>query len=185
MADELINPLAKLVQARLPWLFSEYGFKIVDYSSDRLGNWAAVLESEQLRLAFSQDRNFSQVQLASRSDPAKSYELGFLLLALQDSRPDVGFEGNAALLKDNWQLLVNALGPKLAETRQEYERRELVSKEIFERWQGRINTSLTPRGRIRMWRKTAPGRVLFLLLRYIEVGLILWAIYIVFNHRST
>jgi hypothetical protein len=179
MADDSVNPLVRQVQERLPWLFSEYGFKIIDYSYDRFGGCQVILSSEQLRISFVRGRSFSRATLAARSDPTKSYELDFLLLALQDTRPDIGFEGNAAVLKDNWTLLVNALGPELAETKQEYERREQVSREIFERHQRR--RKVTPRGLIYKMKKTAAGRVLFLCLRVVEAALILWAIYTVFK----
>ena len=184
MADELINPLVKLIQERLPWLFADFGFKVIDYSYDPkfFGNCIVTLQSESLRLSFMRDRGFCSAQLASRADPKKSYELGFLMLALQDTRPDIGFEGNAALLKDNWALLANALGPNLAETKREYERRKEVSRELFVHQLNQIK--LTPRGRINMFKKTAFGRVLFRLLRFVEVALILWALYTVFNHRE-
>jgi hypothetical protein len=179
MADDATNPLVRQVEERLPWLFSEYGFKIIDYSYDRFGGCQVILSSEQLRISFVRGRTFSQAYLAAHSDPTKSYELGFLMLALQDQRPDIGFEGNAAVLKDNWALVLNALGPHLAETKREYERREQVSRESFERHQGRYK--LTPHGFIYEIKKTAAGRVLFRLLRLAEVFLILWAVYTVFK----
>jgi len=174
MADELINPLVRLIQERLPWLFSEHGFKIIDYSYDRTGSCQVILESEQLRISFVRDRSFSQAYLAARSDPTKSYELGFLMLALKGERPDIGFEGNAALLKDNWALLVSALGPKLAQTKTEYERRERESEQALERSQSRLRPA--PRALA-----TKAGRIL---LRSLETALILWALYLVFHHRA-
>jgi hypothetical protein len=177
MADELINPLVKLVQERLPWLLSENGFKIIDYSYDRTGSGQVILESEQLRISFVRNRGFSQVHLAARSDLTTSYELSFLMLALQDKRPDIGFEGNAALLRDNWALLLNALGPKLAETKREYERREQISREAIERFQSSL--PITPRGFVNDMRKTAVGRILYPLLRLLEIVLLLWALHTV------
>src|SRR5208282_4584885 len=137
MADDLVNPLVRKIQERLPWLLSDYGFRIVSfsYSAKSFGDCHVLLESEQLRLVFTRDRGFGGATLAVRADPEKSYELGFLLLAIQGERPDFGFEGTAALLKSNWPAIVEALGPKLAETKQEYERREQVSRENFERLQ--------------------------------------------------
>jgi hypothetical protein len=183
MADDLVNPLVRKIQERLPWLFAEYGFRIVDYSYDprSFGNCVVTLESESLRLRFVRDRGFGAAQLAARVDPEKSYELGFFLLAIQGERPDIGFEGTAFVLKDNWLAILEALGPKLAETKQEYERREQEGKEALAHWQNPIK--LTPRGRVNMMKKTAAGRVLFLLLRWTEVALILWALYTVFVKR--
>jgi hypothetical protein len=182
MADDSLNPLARQVQERLPWLFSEHGFKIIDYSYDRFGGCQVILSSDQLRISFVRGRGFSRASIAARSDPTKSYELDFLLLALQDKRPDIGFEGNAALLKDNWALLVNALGSDLAETKREYERREQVSREIVERSQSRRRPGLP--GLVYSMKKTAAGRFLFLFLRLVEAAVILWAVYTIFNHRG-
>jgi len=146
MPDDLVNPLVKSIQERLPWLFSECGFRIVDHSfyPESFGNCIVTLESESLRLRFVRDRGIGQVELAARSDPEKTYDLGFFLLTIQGERPDIGFEGTAFLLKENWSGIVEALGPKLAETKREYERRELVGKEIFARLQEK--RKLPPRG---------------------------------------
>jgi hypothetical protein len=159
MADDPVNPLVKKIQERLPWLFVEYGFRIVDYSyhPQSFGNCIVTLESESLRLRFVRDRGLCIAELASRGDSEKSYELGFFLLTIQGERPDIGFEGTAFLLKDNWPAIIEALGPKLTETKQKYERREQQSKEAFARWQKPIK--LTPRGRINMLKRTAAGRV--------------------------
>jgi hypothetical protein len=184
MADELTNPLVKLIQDRLPWLFSDYGFKVTTYSYDAraFGNCIAVLESEKLRLSFSRDRGFSQAYVAALSDPTRSYELGFLMMALTGERPDVGFEGNAALLHDNWPLLTEALGPRLAETRQEYERREEISKETLERFTNRL--PVTPEGFVKSLKKTKRGRAFLYLLRLAELGILLLALYAIFNYRN-
>jgi hypothetical protein len=181
MANDQINPLVKLIQERLAWLFSEGGFRIVDYSCDRLGNCAAILESESLRLSFAQDRSFTQVHIASRADSSKSYDLGFLMLALTSRRPDVGFEGSAAVLKNNWGILTEALGPRLAETKQAYEQREHESNEILTRYQARIGVRRNHL--VYRMRRTAVGRLSLVLLRYAGIGLVLWALYVV-SHRG-
>jgi hypothetical protein len=140
MADDQVNPLVRLIRERLPWLFSEYGFRITNYSYDprAFGNCIVILESGTLRLRFIRDRGFGTAELAAQTDPEKWYELGFLLLALQGERPDIGFEGTAALLKSNWAALLDALGPKLPETKQEYERREEESRKALERYRRRL-----------------------------------------------
>lgn len=180
MADELINPLVKLIQERLPWLLSDGEFRVVDYSIDRLGNCTAMLESERLRIAFAQDRGFTQLHIASTSDPSKSYDLGFLMLALTDRRPDMGFEGSAAILRDNWAVLAEALGPKLAETKREYERREEIGRQTFERL--RNSWPVTPEGFVKDLRRTRTGKALVYLVRLAELGILLLALYTIFNH---
>jgi hypothetical protein len=182
MAEELINPLVKLIQERLPWLFLEHGFNIVDYSYDRVGNCTALLQSKQLRISFARGRSFSQVNIAACSDPTKSYELGFLMLALTGQRPDIGFEGNAALLKDNWPILEQALGPQLAATKQEYERREQIGKDTLERFQARLPQ--TPRGFVQDFKRTRSGRALLYLLKLAELGILLAALYTIFNRGN-
>ena len=51
MADDLTNPLVRLITERIPWLFADHRFKIVDYSYDArsFGNCIVTLESEALR----------------------------------------------------------------------------------------------------------------------------------------
>lgn len=183
MADDLVNPLVRSIQERLPWLFSEYGFRIVDYSyhPQTFGNCVVTLESDSLRLLFVRDRGVGQVELVARADPENSYGLSFILRTIKGVDPDIRFEGVAFLLKENWPGIVEALGPKLGETKQEYERRQRESTETFARMRKRIK--LTPRGRINMLKKTAVGRVLFRVLRLVEFALILWALYLVFNSR--
>src|SRR5665213_3736403 len=81
VADDSVNPLVRQITERLPWLFSDYGFKIVDssYSARSFGDCVVTLESESLRLRFVRDRGFCIAQLASRADPEKLHDLGFLL----------------------------------------------------------------------------------------------------------
>ncbi len=179
MADELINPLVKLIQERLPWLLSEHGFQIIDYSYDRMGSCKAVLQSEQLRITFARGRSFSRAYISARSDSTKTYELGFLVRALTDETPDIGFEGNATLLKDNWPRLAEALGPKLAETKMEYERREQISREALERLTNSF--PVTPQGFVKDLKSTRTGRALFYLARAAELGILLVALYVIFN----
>lgn len=179
MSDAPLNPLVSQITARLPWLFSDDGFHIAHYSADRLGNCSADVESERLQITFTQDRGFTSAKLAPVTHAEKSFELGFLLLSIQGKRPDFGFEGAAVLLKDNWAVIVEALGPKYAETRLEYERREQESREALERYQSQLK--VTPHGRINLIKRTSGGRMLFRVLRLLELGLVLWAIYTVFR----
>lgn len=184
MPDDLVNPLVRNIQERLPWLFSEYGFRIVNfsYSAKYFGTCEVTLESKSLRLVFVRDRGIGQVDLIARADPETSYRLSFIVGRIKGAHPDIGFEGVAFLLKENWTGIIEALGPKLAETKREHERLQLANKETFARLQDKIK--LTPRGRVNMFKRTAIGSVLFRLLRYAEVALILWALYIVLNHRA-
>ncbi len=131
MSDDLTNPLVRLITERAPWLFADYGFKIVDYSYDArsFGNCIVTLESETLRLRFVRDRGITYAQLASRTEPEYWFDASLLLRPILGERPDPSFEGTALLLKDYFPALVQALGPKFPETKLEEERRK---KEVLE-----------------------------------------------------
>ena len=179
MSEELVNPLVRLICERLPWLFSEYRFKVVDYSYDAraFGNCLVILDSETLLLRFVRDRGLTTVELAARANPDVWYGLGSLLKMLHGEPPDAAFEGTAVLLKENWPALTKALGPKLIETKREQERLREEGLRTLREFQRQL--PLTPRGRFNMFKKTAIGKIIFLTMRVLEVSVVLWALYIV------
>jgi hypothetical protein len=181
MSDELTNPLVRQITERMPWLFADCGFTVVDYSYDArsFGNSIVTLESETLRLRFHMDRGIGYAQLASQTDPEYWFDLALLLRPILGERPDPNFEGTALLLKNNFPALVTALGPKFPETKREEERRK---EEIAARWKfnkpGPFKFSYasgTP------FKQTVAGSVLYISLRALEVGIVLWALYRVFR----
>lgn len=183
MADDLVNPLIRKIQERLPWLFAEYGFKIIDYSYDArsFGNCIVTLESEYMRLRFTRDRGFSFAELASKAEPEYWFDPLLLLLPVFGERPDAGFEGTAMLLRDNFPALVQALGPKFPETKREEERRR---QSVLGRWAHKsvpINFSYTAASTRLKQKVVAIG--VYVLLRVLEGGIVLWALYTIFNRR--
>jgi hypothetical protein len=184
MADDPVNPLVRNIQERLPWLFSEYGFRIVDYSyhPQSSGNCVVTLESESLRLRFHRDRGMSYAELASKADPDKWSDLSLLLLAIQGKRPDPAFEGTAILLKNNLQAITEALGPRLVETKQELDRREAAGREALAGWQSAHG--ITSVRHFSCVTTTRTGRVLLNVLRLALAALFVWALYMVFKKHS-
>jgi hypothetical protein len=181
MADDLTNPLVRQITERMPWLFADYGFRVVEYSYDArsFGNCIVTLESETLRLRFHTDRGIGYAELASQTDPEYWFDLALLLRPILGERPDPNFEGTALLLKQNFPALVTALGPKFPETKREEERRkdELATQWGFkpQPFEFSFASGSTP------FKQTKAGSVLYVSLRLLEVGIVLWALYRVFR----
>ena len=184
MADDLINPLVRQITERMPWLFADYGFRVADYLYDAraFGNCIVTLESETLRLRFHKDRGIGYATLASQTDPEYWFDLTLLLRPILGERPDPNFEGTALLLKNNFPALVTALGPKFPETKREEERR---NEELAAQWGIKPSkprpfkfsyaSGSTP------FKQTVAGSVLYVPLRALEVGIVLWALYRIFR----
>ncbi len=136
MAKDYVNPLVKLIEQRMPWLFSECGFKIVDYQYDAksFGTCLVLLESPTLRLRFVRDRSIISAELAARSEPEMWYYVSSLLSLLQGEYPDPAFEGLAVLLKQNWRALDQALGPNLGEIREREVRQREEARKLLENY---------------------------------------------------
>jgi hypothetical protein len=184
VADDSVNPLVRQINERLPWLFSDNGFKIVDYSYDArsFGNCVVTLESETLRLRFHMDRGIGYAELASQTDPEYWFDLALLLRPILGERPDPNFEGVALLLKDNFPALVTALGPKFPETKREEERRkdELAAQWKFKRFKP-VPFKFSYGSGSTAFNQSVAGNVLYVLLRALEVGIVFWALYKVFR----
>jgi hypothetical protein len=110
MSDDPVNPLVQQISERMPWLSSDYGFRVVDYSYDAtsFGNCIVTMESETLLLRLHRDRGIGYAELASQTDPEYWFELSLLLRPILGERPDPNFEGTALLLKNNLPALPGA-----------------------------------------------------------------------------
>jgi hypothetical protein len=179
MSDDPINPLERQISERMPWLFSDYGFRVVDYSYDSrsFGNCIVTMESETLLLRFHKDRGIGYAELASQTDREYWFDLSLLLRPILGERPDPNFEGTAVLLKNNFPALVQALGPKFSETKREGQRRKEEVRESLSRMSMPIKGTF--RGTIYKTKQTSAGRMLLRLLRLMEVALVLWALYVI------
>lgn len=122
-----MSPLANEIVDKTPWLLSDLGFHIVSdqYSPEVFGNCLVVLNGPQLRLRMVRDRGQILAYLAAFADPDRWWDLDFVLEAISGHMPAPNFELEAVggRLQANFPALVDALGPKLEQTRCELERR--------------------------------------------------------------
>jgi hypothetical protein len=118
------HPLKEQLAGRLPWLFQELGFRIVDhgYSHKAMGSSMVELESDTLRVRFNNDRGGISVDVASLAEPEHWMELGFLWKALKDVRPNPALEGWAWFIREHLAELVDALGPGFHDTKRAWDR---------------------------------------------------------------
>jgi hypothetical protein len=122
-----MSPLQEQVRTQTPWILEALGFRIIGdtYDPRAFGNSIVTLQSAEVRLRFIRDRDQILAELASLAEPDKWWNLVFLLEAIHGAIPQSRFEleAVAAMLRDNFPRLVEALGPELAQTKQELERR--------------------------------------------------------------
>jgi hypothetical protein len=120
-------PLKQQLGENCPWLFEELGFVVVyhDYAPASFGDSLVILESPVLRVRFVRDRGQVLAAVGSVADPAKWWPVTFVLEAVRGKLPEPNFELAvvAASVRDNLSGLIEAMGPKYAETKQELERR--------------------------------------------------------------
>ncbi len=122
-----MSPLNQQLLQDAPWLFKELGFKVIrdHYDAKAFGNCIVTLDSETLRANFVKDRGQILLYLAPRLEPDDWRDLVFILEAIQGVQPAPRFEleAVASLFRENYPALVEALGPKWQDTRQELQRR--------------------------------------------------------------
>lgn len=153
------NPFVEEMEATLPWLFQDMGFRVTSqsYSYKAMGAAMVDLDSEvvPLRLRFLSDRGVD-AQVAPLTEPEEFASLGWVLPVVrgeppepqtppmsleefkrkwEEGRPRVTLAAQAALFRDNLDVLVEAMGPKWPETKQEIERRHQL----------RLQAAMTPR----------------------------------------
>jgi hypothetical protein len=123
-----MSPLAQSILDKMPWLLNDLGFRIVQdsYSPEAFGNCDVVLNGAQVRLRFVRDRGQILAYLAPLEDPDQWWNLVFLLEVIHGVMPDPEFrlEAVGRRVEENFPALVQALGPRLEETRRELGRRE-------------------------------------------------------------
>jgi hypothetical protein len=121
-------PLAELVSEKLPWLFRELGFRILEsnYDANNFGDSLVVLQSDRIRLRFERDRGQVLVALGPLSEPRTWWGLISLceVIRKESVEPRHKLDALGAILRENLPALAEALGPKLLETRQEIEKRQ-------------------------------------------------------------
>ncbi len=143
-----MKPLKDQLEEKLPWLFSELGFRIVSYSYDpaSFGNSVVVLESDAFRLCLSRDRSFIAATVASVSDPEREFQFNFLWETIFGELPEPNLEGFGPLIRQGFPAFADALGPKYLQTKEAYDQREKERQRILAEYFA---------GRGRMYRPTA------------------------------
>lgn len=116
-----MKPIKDVIEEKLPWLFSELGFRIVSYSVDRHDTSTVVLESDAFRLRFVRELGMVDVQIAAPSEPEEWWDFQFTCEAVLGERPEPSLEGYGPLIRRNLAGLTEALGPKLSQTREAIE----------------------------------------------------------------
>jgi hypothetical protein len=117
-----MKPIKDVIEEKLPWLFSELGFRVVFYSVDRHDTSMAVLESDAFRLRFRRELGIVDLQVAAPSQPEEWWDFQFTCEAVFGERPEPSLEGYGPLIRRNLPGLTEALGPKLSQTREAIER---------------------------------------------------------------
>ena len=121
-----MSPLHQQLRREIPWLFDEVGFRVTwdEYNPKAFGDCIVTLDSETLRANFVKDRSQILLYVAPCLEPDNWQSLVFVLEAIQGVQPAPRFEleAVASLFRENYPGLVEALGPKWQDTKQELQR---------------------------------------------------------------
>jgi hypothetical protein len=155
--------LDHLIARKLPWLFSDLGFRVAwfECNSTAFGNASLALQSDVFMLRFNLERGRIFAEVAPPSEPEHWWALPFVCQAISGELPVPELDGLASLLRNNYPAIVEALGPRLPETKR-------VLDQIAEQ-RGEIKAPLAPQRvrlslRVRRMLRTPPVRLLGLIL---------------------
>ena len=120
------GPLKPVLEERLPWLFDEFGFRVVsnEYYPEAFGNSVVMLQSGALRLRFTADRRQIFASLAPLPEPECWCGLATLRTALRGETAKLGLtlDTVAAALRTELPALTTALGSEWPSFRPKVER---------------------------------------------------------------
>ena len=165
-----MRPIVEQIEAKLPWLFSEGGFRIVSHSFNpaRYDNSIAVLQSGAFRLRFVRDKGLVAADVAALSEPERWYNLTFFWEAVFGERPEPTLEGYGPLIRRGHDDLAEALGAKLSTSKM------LLDQHAAER-QRRINEFYASRASLLdRVRRTRIGRIATNPLSFVILFILLW-----------
>ncbi|HLG98141.1 MAG TPA: hypothetical protein VKX49_17630 [Bryobacteraceae bacterium] len=172
-----MKPIKDQLEEKLPWLFSELGFRIVSYSFDpaHFDNSTAVLEGPSFRLRFVRDMGLINAQVAPVSDPERWSDLKFVYEAVFRETPEPTLEGYGPLLRGRLADLAEALGPKLPQTIQLLDRYAAERYKIMTQYYA----SRRPLGdeMLSRIRATRIGRIVTGPLIWVLIVVLLWVLY--------
>lgn len=120
-------PLKQELIESCPGLLNELGLHVIDdqYFGDRMGNSYVTLQSSRLWVRFVRDRGQVWAEVAPLTAPTSWCPLAYVLEAIQGRLPMIQFDlpSTVHLLRDNFEALAEALGPRVSETNREIQRR--------------------------------------------------------------
>ncbi len=171
-----MRPIKEQLEERLPWLYSELGFRLVAHSFDpaRYDNSVAVLESDGFRLRFVRNMGLVDAEVAPISAPEQWWNLKFVYEAIFGETPEPTLEGYGPLLRRRMGDLADALGPKLSHTEELLNRHSLEKqKRITDFYSRRPPSWAALRFRVR---RTAAGRALTSPFSWLVIIVLLWIV---------
>lgn len=119
-------PLEQEISEGFPRLLEELDLRVTDqrYLPESFGNSYVVLESPKLRVRFVRDRGQTWADVAAIAPGTEWWHLSHVLEAIQGTAPQIQLDLPTAvsLLKENFSIISEALGPKLPQTTQEINR---------------------------------------------------------------
>ncbi|HEY7337193.1 MAG TPA: hypothetical protein VH639_20045 [Bryobacteraceae bacterium] len=124
-----MSPLAQQITDKLPWLFDELGFSIAhdEYDPKAFGDCLVILKNDTLRLRFVKDRYISYVDLRLPSDPEPErwWSMDYVLEIIGGHLPEPtkNVEVLGSRLRENLPALMEAVGPRLEQTKRAVEQR--------------------------------------------------------------
>jgi hypothetical protein len=120
-------PLRQEMMESISGILEELDLHVIDdqYSPKSFGNSYVTLQSPKIWVRLVRDRGQVWAEVAPVTAPTSWWPLGFVLEAIRGQLPAIQFDlPNAArVLRDNFRGFVEALGPKLSETRRVIEQR--------------------------------------------------------------
>jgi hypothetical protein len=171
-----MKPIKDQLDEKLPWLFSELGFRVAShsYNPEAFGNSVAVLDSAGLRLKFVRDKGLLTVLVAAVAAPEQWWEFKFVWEFLFGEFPEPELEGYGPLIRRSYGDMAEALGPSLRRTRTELDRRSAERDRSFLEFMRHGRYAPTFLSRVR---RTAMGRILTNWPGWILVALLLWLVF--------
>ncbi len=128
-------PLKQKVTELLPWLFKDYGLRVVedDFDPESFGNSLVVLKSSDLVVRFVRDRGQVSAEVASPFDPGTWWNLEHVCELTTGRSVEPGFDLSsvAALVWKNLPAIIEALGPRFQETKRQLEQNAVERKRAF------------------------------------------------------
>lgn len=168
-----MKPLKDQLEEKLPWLFSELGFRVVSYSWDPavFENSEVVLDSDAFRLRLIRDMGIVDASVAAVSDPEHWFQFKLVWEIIFGEVPEPSLEGLGPLIRQGFDAFGEALGPKYSETKETSDRLSKERQEQLRQHYARRGKMFGPAPR------TVIGQILTNPLGWVLLTLIVWLIW--------